>query len=75
MRANDIVRHEPTGEEWVVCGVNVKYGELVPCGFPFPSIAKISDCTLIEARNLPQDEEQKKALRQHGLYGCIEGRM
>lgn len=47
---NDFVRHIPTGEEWVVCGVCYEIDELIPCGYPFPSLAKISDCELTESR-------------------------
>lgn len=73
MRANDFVLHIPSGEEWVVCGVNYEQGYLIPCGYPFPSMARISDCELIESRNKPQDEDMINALRKHGLESYIEG--
>lgn len=38
---NDTVKHRPSGEIWVVCGVNHESGSLVPMGYPFPSIAKV----------------------------------
>lgn len=72
IRANDIVLHRPTGEKWLVCGVDYDRGRLIPCGYPFPSIADISDCELIESRSLPQDEEYKKSLRDYGLESFIE---
>lgn len=70
IRANDFVLHRPTDEEWVVCGVNDKH--LIPCGYPFPTRADLADCELLESRSLPQPEEYKNALRQHGLESFIE---
>lgn len=72
IRANDIVFHRPTGEEWVVCGVNEAKGTLIPCGYPFPTMANISDCELRECSGRPQPEDYKQALRQHGFETYIE---
>ena len=74
IRPNDIVLHKPSSETWVVCGVNYSTGELIPCGYPFPSLAKISDCELIEERYTKewQSEEQIKALQKHGLENFID---
>ena len=72
IRANDIVFHRPTGEEWVVCGVNEELGTLIPCGYPFPSLADVSDCELKESCELPQPEDYNQALRRHGLESYIE---
>lgn len=71
---NDTVKHRPSGEIWVVCGVNHESGSLVPMGYPFPSIAKVEDCELIERHYEaePQSEEQIKALQAHGLTGYID---
>ena len=71
---NDHVKHIPTGEEWVVCGVNYEQGKLVPCGYPFPTLADITDCVLIEKRYLMggQSIEYIKALRKEGLYSFID---
>jgi len=63
IRPNDYVLHNPTGEEWVVCGINYEKGYLVPCGYTFPSMAKITDCELTGSSGKPQDDEQKEALR------------
>lgn len=71
IKACDFVLHEPTGEEWVVCGVNHARKELIPCGYPF-CIAKMTDCTLIEARNKQQPEEYKRHLRDHGCESFVE---
>lgn len=45
-------------------------------GYPFPSIAKVEDCELIERHYEaePQSEEQTKALQAHGLTGYIDVR-
>jgi hypothetical protein len=72
IRPNDIVLHKPSGEEWVVCGINYDNGQLIPCGYPFPSVARIDDCVLVESCNKPQTEEMKKALRKHGMSNFIE---
>ena len=72
IRPNDYVLHNPTGEEWVVCGINYEQGYLVPCGYPFPSMAKIEDCELTESNGKPQDDEQREALRRYGLDSYIE---
>ncbi|MCM1327295.1 MAG: hypothetical protein NC094_11965 [Bacteroidales bacterium] len=74
IRPNDIVKHIPTGEEWVVCGVDHAKGELIPCGYPFPSIAKASDCELVESRYIkePQSEERIKALQKEHLERFID---
>lgn len=74
IQPNDVVFHKPSGETWVVCGVNHSEGTLIPCGYPFPSIAKISDCELIEKGYIkqPQSEDQIKALQKHGLVNFID---
>lgn len=73
IRPGDTVEHIPTGETWTVCGVNNSRDELVPCGYPFPSIAKISDCVLKKACGLPQPQEYKDALLRAGMQSFIEG--
>ena len=42
----DIVKHEPTGEEWVVAFAAEGRG-LCPCGWP-ETLANIEDCTLVK---------------------------
>ena len=75
IRPNDVVLHKPSGEKWVVCGVDHSKDELIPCGYPFPTLAKLSDCELIEERYHiePQTEEQIKALQKEGLDRFIDG--
>jgi hypothetical protein len=72
IRPGDFVKHIPSGETWVVCGVNYERGGLVPCGYPFPSLARISDCILEESNGLEQTKEMKNALRKHGMESFIE---
>ena len=74
IRPNDIVLHKPSGETWVVCGVDREKGELIPCGYPFPTLAKLRDCELVEERYHIecQSEEQIKALQKHGLDRFID---
>jgi hypothetical protein len=76
IRPNDIVLHKPSGETWVVCGVDHSKGELIPCGYPFPTLAKVSDCELIEEGYTAkgQPEEYIKALQKHGLDRFIDVR-
>lgn len=73
---NDTVFHKPTGETWVVCGVNHDLGTLVPCGYPFPSMARIEDCELIERgyEKEPQNQEQIAALKKHHMESYIDAR-
>ena len=72
IRPNDVVKHLPTGEEWLVCGVNTKTGHLIPYGYPFPTIAELANCELIESRNSPQPTEVKTALTVAGCSSFIE---
>lgn len=73
---NDIVKHKPTGETWVVCGVNHTDGLLIPCGYPFPTVAKVEDCELIEKRHHIeyQSEEYIKTLLEKGLSNYVDVR-
>ena len=46
MRTGDVVRHIPSGEEWLVAWADST--ELIACGWP-ETFAKVEDCELIEA--------------------------
>ena len=72
IRPNDFVRHIPSDEEWCVCGVNYEKNSLIPCGYPFPTMAKISDCKLLESRNMAQEDSMKEALLEYGLGNYVE---
>ena len=50
IKAGDFVLHAPTKEEWVVLGVNTVKNKVCIAGWP-PTIANLSDCTLVESRN------------------------
>ena len=74
IRPNDIVLHKPSGEKWVVAGVNYDEGKLVPMGYPFPSLANIADCELLE-RRYPIERQSDKVIRcfkDHGMTGYID---
>lgn len=74
IRANDVVRHNPSGETWVVCGVSYERNELVPCGYPFPTLAKLSDCELVESCGMPQTEATKRSLIALGMASLVDQR-
>jgi hypothetical protein len=61
-RAGDTVRHELSGQEWVLAA-DERGGYVMPCGWP-EGQAKASDCTLVEAAS---DEERLKML--HDVKG------
>jgi hypothetical protein len=58
VRTGDTVRHEPSGEEWLVA--YVEGTDLVPCGWPL-TFAKVSDCKLVTACS---DEESTALLNR-----------
>lgn len=71
---NDTILHKPTNETWIVCGVNIQNGTLIPFGYPFPTIAKTEDCELLEYgyESNPQSLEQIQALQKEGLTNYID---
>ena len=73
---NDVVKHKPTGETWVVAGVNHLTKEVVPKGYPFPTIARIEDCEIIERRYEfeVQEEDVIDAFRKEGMLNFIDVR-
>lgn len=48
LRAGDVVKHGPSGEEWVLAYGDFDRNAVSACGWP-ESIAKMSDCTLVKA--------------------------
>jgi hypothetical protein len=48
--------HTPSGEEWVVLGINRQKNEICVAGWP-PTIAKLSDCVLEDSGKLLSEEE------------------
>lgn len=76
IKPNDIVLHKPSGEKWVVAGVNYDEGRLIPMGYPFPSLAKIEDCELLERRYEfePQEESIINAFINRGLSSFVDAR-
>jgi len=65
IHAGDYAHHEPSGEEWVVLGVDAKGDRLCAMGWP-NSIARLSDCRLTERGHGLTDDEV--AARQQ-VYG------
>jgi hypothetical protein len=74
IKPNDTVLHRPSGETWVVAGVNHGTGQLIPFGYPFPSIGKIVDCELLEKgyEREPQSEKTIRALMARGLDNFVD---
>lgn len=54
--AGDVVRHGPTGEEWILA-CDEERGEVMPCGWPM-CIAKSQDCALVKAAT----EDERSAM-------------
>jgi hypothetical protein len=55
-RAGDTVHHFPTGENWILA-VDQFGDEVSPCGWP-ETIAKASDCTILERASDTQRHDQ-----------------
>jgi len=53
-RTGDVVKHNPSGETWVLAWGNEQ--EVIACGWP-ETVAKPSDCTLVVAAT---DEAHRK---------------
>lgn len=64
MRCGDVVKHNPTGEEWIVAYVDGD--RLAWCGWP-PGEALTSDCTLVRAAT---DEQHLDLLKEVAAAGC-----
>lgn len=51
LRAGDVVRHVPSGEEWLILAVSADGTKVHPAGWP-ATIANASDCVFVERRGL-----------------------
>jgi hypothetical protein len=71
IQPNDTVKHLPSGETWVVCGVRYDKDELIPCGYPFPTFGKISDCDLVKKGDGVQPQEYIDTLKKAGCESFI----
>lgn len=60
MREADVVLHYPTGEKWVLGGVDYERDEVYPLGWP-ETIAKASHCLLVERAT---DAESDKLINE-----------
>lgn len=72
IHAGDMVKHLPTGEKWIVAGINRQTGQLIPMGYPFPRLAAVADCELIERDSVPVTEHIKASLRKSGCGSFVE---
>jgi len=66
VRAGDVVKHIPTGEEWLLLGVDSRpgRGHVYPAGWP-PCRADMADCEFIEHRDgFPDDDALKARAKQ-----------
>lgn len=57
--------HNPTGEDWVILGVNQVKDEVCVAGWP-ATIAKLSDCTNLQERSIRTVEEE---IHMHANFG------
>lgn len=57
--------HKPSGENWLILGVNPKTDKVCAAGWP-PSIGKLSDCENFEERHLIDDHERDHRVRTFG---------
>ena len=64
----DVVRHNPTGEEWVVA--YVKGDRLAWCGWP-EGEGQLSDCTLVKAAT---DDERRQLLERMAVMDSTDSR-
>lgn len=73
---NDTVLHKPSKETWVVAGVNFETRQIVPSGYPFPSIASLDDCELVERgyELERQSEHVINEFQRRGMLGFIDVR-
>lgn len=55
--------HNPTGEDWVILGINRNTNEVCAAGWP-PTIAKLSDCSGWEEAGPLTEEELKYRTKQ-----------
>ncbi|CAH1661871.1 hypothetical protein CHELA1G11_11999 [Hyphomicrobiales bacterium] len=69
-RCGDIVRHLPSGEEWLLAYADYDTGYLSAAGWP-DSEAKISDCDLVRAVD---DDEHRKRVADWAPYNDRRGR-
>lgn len=68
--AGDVVKHLPSGEEWVVACLSYDGKSLYACGWP-ETKADVSDCLLMEKAT---DEFRLKALKSAAIGGDERGR-
>ena len=65
MKSGDIILHKPSKEKWTVAAISPDGTELVCCGYP-ETIAKVSDCELIEPCTPAEHEQTLRVV----IAGC-----
>ena len=60
MRCGDVVRHIPTGEEWLVAYADHDSGYMAAAGWP-QERARISDCEIVERCSDDEHADHVKA--------------
>ena len=66
IEAGDSVKHGPTGETWLLLGVDTKRGKVCVAGWP-PTMAVLSDCTLTKKGIGISDHERAHRCKE---FGC-----
>lgn len=66
IRAGDSAFHMPSGETWYVLGVNSARGLLCAAGWP-PTIANLTDCSLVERGNGLDSDDLALRRKNFGL--------
>lgn len=73
-RAGDVVKHRPSGEEWVLACDEESTGYVWPAGWP-ESLAKASECELIEpASNAERDDMLARVSESTGMRAHLAKR-
>jgi hypothetical protein len=66
-RAGDVVRHGPSGEEWMLAYGDAEGGDGTVCACGWPNtISRATDCTMVEAAT---DDAHMARLRAWGVDG------
>ena len=58
-------KHKPTGETWVILGVNIEQNQVCAAGWP-PTIAKLTDCKNFRQRSNRTVQEAVHMVKSFG---------
>jgi len=59
-------KHKPSGETWVILGINIEKGEVCAAGWP-PSIGKFNDCKNFRQRSNRTSSEAAHMEKNFGV--------